>query len=86
MSCGVSHRCGLDPALLWLWCRLQLQLYAVGEALKSKQASKQTNKQKNRSYICDLHHSSWQHQILNPLSEIRDQTHILMDTSWVRYC
>ena len=21
MSCGVSHRCGLDPALLWLWCR-----------------------------------------------------------------
>ena len=21
-SCGVGHRCGLDPALLWLWCRL----------------------------------------------------------------
>ena len=19
MSCGVGHRCGLDPALLWLW-------------------------------------------------------------------
>jgi hypothetical protein len=22
MSCGVSHRLGSDPALLWLWCRL----------------------------------------------------------------
>ena len=22
MSCGVGCRCGSDPALLWLWCRL----------------------------------------------------------------
>ena len=22
MSCGVGHRLGSDPALLWLWCRL----------------------------------------------------------------
>ena len=22
VSYGVGHRCGLDPALLWLWCRL----------------------------------------------------------------
>ena len=21
MGCGVGHRCGSDPALLWLWCR-----------------------------------------------------------------
>ena len=21
MSCGVGSRCGLDPELLWLWCR-----------------------------------------------------------------
>ena len=21
MSCGIGCRCGLDPALLWLWCR-----------------------------------------------------------------
>ena len=33
------------------------------------------------SHICDLHHSSQQHQILNPLSEARDQAHILMDAS-----
>ena len=24
------------------------------------------------SHVCDLHHSSWQHQILNPLIEARD--------------
>ena len=22
MSCGVGRRCGSDPVLLWLWCRL----------------------------------------------------------------
>ena len=30
---------------------------------------------------CNLHHSSQQHQILNPLSKVRDQTCVLMDTS-----
>ena len=35
------------------------------------------------SCICDLYHSSWQHRILNPLSKARDQTCVLMDTSWV---
>ena len=36
------------------------------------------------SHVCDLHHSSQQCQILlNPLSEARDWTRILMDTIWV---
>ena len=26
LSCVVGQRGGLDPMLLWLWCRLQLQL------------------------------------------------------------
>ena len=30
-----------------------------------------------------LHHSSWQRQILIPLSEARDGTSILMDTRWI---
>ena len=37
------------------------------------------------SHICNLHPSSWQCQVLNPLSEARDQTHILMDASRVCY-
>ena len=37
------------------------------------------------SCVYDLHHSSWQHRILNPLSKARDQTCILMDTSQVHY-
>ena len=32
------------------------------------------------SYICELIHSLGQCWILNPLSEARDQTHILMNT------
>ena len=35
------------------------------------------------SCICEPHHSSWQHQSLNPLSEARDRTHILMITGRV---
>ena len=30
--------------------------------------------------IIDLYHSLQQHQILNPLSKVKDQTHILNDT------
>ena len=37
------------------------------------------------SRIFDLYHSSQQHRILNPLSEVTDQTHILMDIGWVHY-
>ena len=33
------------------------------------------------SHICDLHCSLWQCWILNGLSEVRDQTHILIDTT-----
>ena len=35
------------------------------------------------SHVCDLHHSSEQCQILDPLSKARDRTHILMDASLV---
>ena len=37
----------------------------------------------NLSCVCDLHHSSWQCWILNPLSKARDRTHNLMVTSQI---
>ena len=40
---------------------------------------------RNPSCICDLHHSSQQCQILNWVSEAKDGTRILMDSSWVWY-
>ena len=35
------------------------------------------------SHICNLYHSSQEHWILNPLSEARDRTHILMGVGFV---
>ena len=46
MSCGIGHRQGSDPALLWLWCRPAAVApigplawkpsYATGATLKRK--------------------------------------------------
>ena len=55
MSCGVGHRLGSDPALLWLWCRLVATAlnqplaweppYAVGVALQKAKKRAQNKKQ-----------------------------------------
>ena len=37
------------------------------------------------SRICNQHHSSQQHRILNPLSKSRDQTCILVDTTQIHF-
>jgi len=37
------------------------------------------------SCICDLHHSSWQRWIFNPLSKARDRTRNLMVSSWIHF-
>ena len=54
MSCGVGHRRGSDPALLWLWCRLAAVAqigplaweppYATGAALKKKKKRREREK------------------------------------------
>ena len=38
------------------------------------------------SCVCNLHHSSQQRWIFNPLSQARDPTFLLMDTSQACYC
>jgi len=154
MTCGVGHRCGSDPTLLWLWRRPVATApirplageppYAKGAALEKGKKIENKNIMKQRfhnvnvssvqlvnsresailfsvvqgmfeifcflglhpqhmelprlgvhlelqllayttttavpdpSCVCDLHRSSQQCQVLNPLSEARDQTHNLM--------
>ena len=46
----------------------------------------QSHSNARSSCIFDLHHSSQQCYILNPLIEARDRTHILIDTSRVFFC
>ena len=63
MSCGIGHRCGSDPALLWLWCRLAATAplgplaweppYASGVAVK-RQNKKQTKKKHFLFYSVNL--------------------------------
>ena len=57
MSCGIGCRCGLDPTLLWLWCRpvaaaaalirpLAWELpYAMGVALKRRKEGRKGEKE-----------------------------------------
>ena len=52
---------------------LQLPTYTIDTAMQ------------NPSHGCNIHHSSLQRWILNPLSKARDQTCILMDTSLFHY-
>ena len=52
--------------LLGVKSEVQLPAYATATATR------------NLSHICDLHHSSGQPQVLNPLSKLRDRT----ATSW----
>ena len=159
MSCGIGCRCGLDPALLWLWHRpassyssnsttslgtsmccgcspkkrkkKNARSWSVGKSTEKKPTEVDQTKacprwrNENLSFylfiflgphswhmevprlrveselqlpvftiakttwdpsrVCSLHHRSWQHQILNPLSEARDLSRIFLDTDWVCY-
>ena len=61
-------------------CLCECLFRAAPSAYGSSQA-----KGRIRATAANVHHSSWQHQILNPKSEARDGTHILMDTIRVPY-
>ena len=67
------HPCYLEVPSLGV--KLELQLPANTIATEAQ----------DPSCICDLHYSSWQRQIPDPLRKARDWTHILMDTSQIHF-
>ena len=68
------HPQHMEVPRLGVESELQLLAYATATATP------------DQSHVCDLHHNSWQCWIFNPLSETRDQTYILMDTSQIHFC
>lgn len=64
------HSWQMEVPRLAIKSELQLPAYATATAML------------DLSCVCDLHHSLWQCWILNSLSEARDPTCILVDTSW----
>ena len=59
-----------------LGIELELQLLAYTTVMAKR----------DLSCVCDLHHSSEQCWILNPLSKARDQIYVLMDASHICFC
>ena len=67
------HPWHIEIPRLGVESKLQLLAYTTATAMS------------DLSQVYDLHHSSGQCWILNPLSAARDRTSVLMDASWVRY-
>ena len=65
------HLWHIEVPRLGVESELQLPAYTTATATR------------DQSRVCDPHHSSWPCWIPDPLSKARDQTCILMNTSWV---
>ena len=68
----VPHSQHMEVPRLGVQSELQLPAYATAT--------------QDPSHICNLHHSSRQCRILNPLSKARDLTCNLMVPNWIRFC
>ena len=68
------HPRHMEVLRLGIESELQLPAYTTSTAMQDP------------SHICNLHHSSRQHRILNPMSEARDQTQNLRVPSWICFC
>ena len=66
------HPWHMEVSRLGVESELQLSAYATATETQDP------------SHVCNLHHSSRQGRITDPLSQARDRTHILMDTSQIR--
>ena len=71
---GPHHR-HMEVPRLGVKSELQLPAYTTAAATAMP----------DRNRVCNLHHSSWQHQIRNQLIEARDRTRNLMVPSRIRF-
>ena len=79
MCMGVFFVCLFFRTALW---HMDVPRRGIRSELQLPACTTTATAMPDPSCICDLHHSSWQCQIPYPLIEARDQTSILMDTSW----
>ena len=70
---GGAHQQHMEVPRLGVKLELQLPAYTTVTATRDP------------SRIYNLNHTSQQHWILNPLSEARDRTLVLTDTSWIYF-
>ena len=82
----------LQSCVFLLFCFLGLHLWHMEVPTQGVESELQlpaytpATTMQDLSCICDLCQSSRQCQILNPLSEARDRTLVLMYTSWLLFC
>ena len=62
-----------------------MEVPGSGQIIVTAASLDTTTATRDPSHVCNLYPSSQQHWILNPLSEARDQTPVLMDTSRVHW-
>ena len=60
-----------------------MEVPSLGVELEQPQLPAYATAMPDSSHVYNLHCTSWQHWILNPLSKASDGTHVLMVTSWV---
>ena len=94
LPCCMDHKvffqqCGLKSFLFSFFLLFRSKPTSYGSSqtrgqIRTASASYTTaTATQDPSYVCNLHHSLRQHQIVNPLSKARDRTLIPMDASQV---
>ena len=79
---GCNNKMLQTGLFIHLFCLFRATPMAYG----GSQVRGQIGVRQDPSCICDLHHSSWQCWILNPLSEVRNRACDLMDASQIHFC
>ena len=89
MNCETTYVHFINPKILWIYFFFFFCLFAISwAALAAYEGSQarggiRATATQDLSPICSLHHSSQQHQILNPLGKARDRTRNPMVASQV---